>query len=974
MKTNMLTKDNLWMSVLMLTVLFAACKKNGLPPVDRPKVEETEVVVGKTDIKFKGVVDYPGKIFKLDVLVGTDTSNMNRHETALEDKNFSVTVSGLSTNTAYYYRYAIDLGMTNDIVTPIQTFKTKDEGLPVVTTSAVSDITFVSAKCGGSVTNEGLASVTDRGICWGLQENPTVADSCINGGSGSGSFNVQLNGLTLNTTYHIRAYAVIEIGVAYGNDVAFTTKAIEDSEVPIVDTKEVTAIGLHSATFSGEVIWGGASPVTSRGICWGITHDPVPTTGNYVSCGTGTGPFSANVTSLMPNTIYYARAYATNSYGTNFGIEVTFITQSEVATLEATELTQTSARCNGYIPEDNSAQIIERGLCWSNHHDPTLDDNHVECGSGTGNFSGVVTGLTANHTYYVRAYSVSGRILTYGNEVAFLTCANLPKVTTQIVGYWLDYGRIGGTVTVDDGSEVTERGVCWSTSPAPTLNGSYQSEGAGTGSFEVLIENLEQNTKYYFRAYATNREGTAYGKEVSFTTYSIPEVTTTDAVAITNVTARIGGRVVSEGSHNVTERGVYWGRSSDYLIYSGTKVVCGSGGGGFSTDITGLTANTTYYYCSYASSAMGIVYGEVKSFATMGPPSVQTLEITEISFNSAKVSGMVTETGGAEVFERGICWSRVQTEPTIYGSHASASGNPFTVELTDLESGQLYFVRAYAMNQYGISYGERLSFATRPEGALAGIFSVSSNNKVYFSQGNLQYIGSQSNPYWKFADNQWDFLGTSTGQSSTSQYVARDLFGYGTSGYGHGQVCYQPWSTSQNNSDYYIGNLVGSTDWGSNAISNGGNQVGMWRTLTQVEWNYLLNERPASTVNGYVNARFAKARVNGVEGVILFPDSYEHPSEADLPKKINEQNASFTSNDYSGNAWMFMEYYGAVFLPAAGSRNGTTVGGGSYGYYWTASIANSSTSYRLFFAENAMVTDGSTNRHYGYAVRLVLPY
>ena len=128
MKTNMLTKDNLWMSVLLLTVLFAACKKNGLPPLDRPKVEETEVVVGKTDIKLNGSVDYPGKIFKLDVLVGTDTLNLNRHKTALEDKNFSVTVSGLSTNTAYYYRYAIDLGMTNAIVTPIQSFKTKDEG------------------------------------------------------------------------------------------------------------------------------------------------------------------------------------------------------------------------------------------------------------------------------------------------------------------------------------------------------------------------------------------------------------------------------------------------------------------------------------------------------------------------------------------------------------------------------------------------------------------------------------------------------------------------------------------------------------------------------------------------------------------------------------------------------------------------------------------------------------------------------
>lgn len=965
MKSNMFTKANLWMSVLLLTFLFAACKKNDLPPVDKPEVVETEVIAGITDLKIKGSVDYPGKIFKVEVLVGTDTLNMSRHKTVLKDNDFSITIDGLTSNTAYNYRYAIDLGMTNAFVTPIQSFSTKDEGLAVVTTSAVSDVTFVSAKCGGSVTHEGLGNVTERGVCWGLQENPTVADSCMSSGSGLGSFNVQLYGLTVNTTYHIRAYAINEIGVAYGNDVAFTTKAIEDSEVPIVNTKEVTAIGMYSATFSGDVIWGGASPVTSRGICWGITHDPVPTAGNYVSCGTGTGSFNASVTNLMPNTIYYVRAYATNSYGTNFGIEVTFITQSEVATLEATDLTQTSARCNGYIPEDNSAQITERGLCWSNHHDPSLEDNRIECGSGTGNFSEVVTGLTANHTYYVRAYSMSGRILTYGNEISFLTRANLPKVNTQIVGYWLDFGRIGGTVMVDDQSEVTERGVCWSTSPTPTLAENYQAEGAGTGSFELQIENLDQNTKYYVRAYATNREGIAYGNEVTFTTFSQPTVTTLDAVVHSDVAATIGGQVVSEGSHEVTERGVFWSRSS-YAIY-GDKIVCGSGSGDFSTDISGLSAHTTYYYCSYAYSAVGIVYGEVKSFVTMGVPTVETLEVTDITLQSAKVIGMVTDDGGAAVMECGICWSNTQTEPDIYGPHESASGNPFTVEITSLEIGSYYYVRAYAINQFGISYGNTITFLSVP----SGVFSVSSNKKVYFSPGNLQYVGSSSNPYWKFAEHQWDYLGTSSNQNSNGQYVTRDLFGYGTSGHNNGQTCYQPWSTSQIQDDYYSGNLTGSADWGNNAIVNGGNQVGTWRTLTRNEWDYLLNVRSASTVNGYVNARFAKATVSGINGIILFPDTYVHPDNAQLPTRINESSVSYSFNNYSASAWSLLENSGAVFLPVTGIRSGTTVNG-TYGYYWTASGSTSGAN-RFFFSDYSLEI-GSAQRQYGFAVRLVMPF
>ena len=90
-----------------------------------------------------------------------------------------------------------------------------------------------------------------------------------------------------------------------------------------------------------------------------------------------------------------------------------------------------------------------------------------------------------------------------------------------------------------------------------------------------------------------------------------------------------------------------------------------------------------------------------------------------------------------------------------------------------------------------------------PTGAINGLFSVGANSTVFFSQGNLQYIGSASTPYWKFADNQWDYLGTSTGQDASEPYRDRDLFGWGTSGYNHRANCYYPWSTSVANGDYY---------------------------------------------------------------------------------------------------------------------------------------------------------------------------
>ena len=274
-----------------------------------------------------------------------------------------------------------------------------------------------------------------------------------------------------------------------------------------------------------------------------------------------------------------------------------------------------------------------------------------------------------------------------------------------------------------------------------------------------------------------------------------------------------------------------------------------------------------------------------------------------------------------------------------------------------------------------------------PQGAINGKFTINANGaKVYFSNGNLQYIGSSQT--WKFADHQWEVIGTS--QGNTSQTTTRDLFGWGTSGYNHGAVCYQPWSTSQTNSDYYaygdyqynLYDQTGQADWGYNPISNGGGQAGQWRTLTKDEWVWVLgpnsnpnpgtNCRTSSTVNGTANARFAKATVNGVAGVVVFPDTYTHPSGTAVPVSINVSNASFTSNNWSGSAWTAMEDAGCVFLPAAGYRNGTSVYYvGCYGYYWSASYHLSYSAYIVGFYDSDLNPQGYDYRYYGFSVRLV---
>ena len=964
---------------LLLIMLVLGCRKTPAPPIVKPTVNETEKIIGQTESSFKGNVEYPGKILKVRLLLGRDSLSLERYKASLNDKEFSISVNNLSPATQYYYRYAVGFGMENDFETELKQFTTQEvvveEELPKVKTKEVTDITMSTAKCSGEVTDEGSGRVSERGVCYSLTANPTVNDSCVSNGTGLGVYLVQLSGLTPITKYHVRAYAKSEIGVSYGDDVQFTTLKEEVSLVPVVTTNVVTEITMTTAKLGGEVLSQGASHVTSRGVCWGITHNPVPSVGNYQPCGSGIGSFSATVTNLAPNTIYYCRAYATNSNGTSYGSEVSFITQSEVVTGSIVSVTQTTAYCEGTVVEGGGAGITERGICWSSGHNPTMDDNYIQRGFGPGTFHVQITDLSPNTTYYIRACCVSGRGISYGNEVEFLTKANLPLVTTNTwPSYWLTSAILKGSVSVDDGSEVTERGICWSTSPDPNLYGSHLSAGEGVGAFEVDIENLQEGTLYYYKAYAKNREGTAFGDECSFTTFSKPVVETSDAVVLSDVSAKLSGVVVSEGSHEVTERGICWSHSQ-YPNTNGDHAVCGAGEGAFSFVVEGLSPSTYYYCRSYAVSQMGKVYGEQKEFRTCGPPAVQTLRVTNINTDHALVEGNVTDMGGMSTTEYGICWS-TQSMPTLSDNHAAGTGNPFSVEITGLEVNTQYFVRAYASNPYGLAYGAELNFHTPPIDMSDG-FTVAPGQQVWFSPGNLQYQASTHT--WRFAEHQWDYIGD--GNANMAQYYGGwiDLFGWGTSGWNNGNVYYHPYDYQKNvasNHGYGYGPTNGSNyqfdltgqyshaDWGvHNNIS--GNDQQMWRVLTYSEWDYVINQR--QTASG---KRFAKAIVNGVNGLILLPDSWN--TSYYYLSSANSYGANFNSNVISASQWTVLEDNGAVFLPAAGYRNERSIMSLlAYGGYWSSTSSNNAENAGLLYFSASSATVGYNVRYRGLSVRLV---
>ena len=260
-----------------------------------------------------------------------------------------------------------------------------------------------------------------------------------------------------------------------------------------------------------------------------------------------------------------------------------------------------------------------------------------------------------------------------------------------------------------------------------------------------------------------------------------------------------------------------------------------------------------------------------------------------------------------------------------------------------------------------------------PAGALSGLFSVSETQQVRFSQGNLQYQASTGT--WRFAESQTDYIGEGNNNIGESYDGWIDLFGWGTSGYDHGANAYQPWSTSNNFSDYYayggysqsLSDNSGQADWGYNAISNGDNEENNgWRTMRSSEWGYLLEQR--STASGI---HFANACVDGTNGMLVFPDDWNgtvHFNNPDL------SSTDFSDNTVNAGDWESLQSSGVAFLPAAGIRieEAQTAYVQSGGVYWASNPSSNDMAYTMYFIVGEKQRGIDANyRYLGTSVRLV---
>lgn len=198
----------------------------------------------------------------------------------------------------------------------------EDPTLPVLTTGQASEITINSALLSGNVTDDGGANVTARGICWGTVSMPVLDDEFKVSGTGKGEFTCAIEGLTPNTQYFARAYAENSVGIAYGNEVTFTT----GTAAPTVTTGQVSGVTANSAVCGGTVTYNGGGIITEKGLCWSTDPDP-DIQDSYTSNSTGTETYSSTMTNLLPGTRYYVKAYVKNAGGIAYGEQIVFNTK-----------------------------------------------------------------------------------------------------------------------------------------------------------------------------------------------------------------------------------------------------------------------------------------------------------------------------------------------------------------------------------------------------------------------------------------------------------------------------------------------------------------------------------------------------------------------------------------------------------------------------------------------------------------------
>lgn len=518
-----------------------------------------------------------------------------------------------------------------------------------------------------------------------------------------------------------------------------TFTLIEGPTKPNVDTGAVLESSTSSITIKGNITSLGidATEVSQHGHVYSKNNTLPTTADSKTSLGVSNalGEFTSVLSGLEAGQTYYIRSYATNTRGTSYGEVVTVTTPAEVPVVEtktATGIAPISVTLNGNVISNGGASLTERGMLWGETTPITLESNKaISTQVAVGNYSVNVSGLTPGTTYYFKAYAVNGSGVGYGDQLSFTTTIGSPIVQTLTSSEVSNNtATLKGRMDSDGGAAISSYGFVYATSQNPTLQNQTLELGSSLsnpGEFIGLLQGLSQNTTYYFRAYATNVQGTSYGANLSFTTtnvISVPSIITSSVTDITYNSAVSGGEITDDGGATVLERGVCWSTSPNPTT-ANSKTADGTGSGSFVSSLFNLNPETKYYLRAYARNSGGTAYGNEIEFTTSSEPipnNLNAIQFVDNTVGYAVGDGIVIKTSNG-----GSNWVTVKQSSSIEFTSVYFINS----SLGYIGANDQFYSYIYRTSNSGLTWEEIGKFWFSNEAnKVTGVFASSSGGRI----------------------------------------------------------------------------------------------------------------------------------------------------------------------------------------------------------------------------------------------------
>ena len=475
--------------------------------------------------------------------------------------------------------------------------------------------------------------------------------------------------------------------------------------------------------------------------------------------------------------------------------------------------TASSVEMSAKITMENGSKITERGFYYGTEPIPTPENGGEkemdESGDvGIGSYTLTIDGLTNDTTYYFLPYAINGEGTGYGDILSVNTNPGLGIVMTIEPYDGLASSFKAGAELISEGEGNSDNitiGIYLYTSinPDVAVDTITYAIFSAENKYYYQITDLMPSTAYYVKAFIENDYGIFIGSAESITTrdgrFSVGE--TSVIPGYTDATFSSSVNNGNDETVTIVERGFYLSKTTPEPTSDDIVVRCGGGTGDFSGMVDYLETQQSYYVRAYAINNFNMTeYGEVRSFSTIKDvPTVETetVDISKVQNGNAEIRGIITDKGKSNILYSGICWSTTNQTPeeTDNFRHISAGvGVAFTVQLSNLRGGIRYYVRAFARNDDGISYGDTKYFDTPPiigSGLMAfpGVWRQPSSTAYFAIDDKLYILGGDLGPSYtdelyaySISDNDWTQLRSFAGGPARWQTAVS----YGSGAYVYG--------------------------------------------------------------------------------------------------------------------------------------------------------------------------------------------